>query len=146
MYKTLIKEIINKHIKDCCLEELMCDTFCTLKALDYDMYTNLEHKMYKLAYNGHLSKELATKWVASMKNKDGSIGEHWSYEYVSKYNDEHDMNDWYAVLNMMYSDYYNTKFVIEDYIQLANDFIDDKDVGDTKVLDYYLHVVCENKK
>ena len=42
---------------------------------------------------------------------------------------------------MMYSDYYNQKFDTNKYIELAKDWLNDKDVGDGKTLKYYMLVV-----
>lgn len=52
-----------------------------------------------------------------------------------------DSNDWYAVLNMVYSDYYNAKFDTATYVQLAKDWIEDKDVTGCKTLKYYMYVI-----
>lgn len=49
--------------------------------------------------------------------------------------------DFYAVLNMIYSDYYSTKFDTANYIELAKDFIEDKDAEKGKVLKYYMFLV-----
>ena len=46
-------------------------------------------------------------------------------------------------MNMVYSDYYNSKFDINTYIELARDWMNDTDVGEGKTLKYYLHVVCK---
>lgn len=43
---------------------------------------------------------------------------------------------------MIYSDYYNARYDINTYIELAKDWIDDKDIGAAKLLDYYYYVVC----
>ena len=51
-----------------------------------------------------------------------------------------DPYDFYAVLNMMYSDYYNSKFDISMYVELAKDWIHDMDIDD-KILKYYYYVV-----
>lgn len=144
MHRTLIPIIIdeNKPENMKCLEKVMIEMIDTLKIVDYEMYQRVEHKLYKMVYGDHLSKELAYKWVSSMENKDGTTGEHWSYEQTSQYANKCNLNDWYAILNMMYSDYYNPKFSIEEYVSLANDFIRDKDGKESKVLDYYLYVVC----
>jgi hypothetical protein len=43
---------------------------------------------------------------------------------------------------MVFSDYYNPKFDTNTYVELANDWIDDEDVGEGKTLKYYMYVVC----
>ena len=77
-----------------------------------------------------------------MKNKDGTVGEHWSYEQTSTLAEKHNKCDFYAVLNMVYSDYYNPRFDTNTYVALARDWLDDKDVGEGKTLKYYMYVVC----
>jgi hypothetical protein len=77
-----------------------------------------------------------------MENKDGSKGEHWTIEQTSQFAGKHDKNDWYAVQNMTFSDFYNPKFDTNTYVELANDWIDDEDVGEGKTLKYYMYVVC----
>lgn len=52
-----------------------------------------------------------------------------------------DKSDFYAIANMVYSDYYNPRFDTNTYVQLAIDWLDDKDVGGNKTLKYYMKVV-----
>lgn len=144
MHRKLIPLIVEGENKGNmeCLEHIMIEAIDNLKLIDYELYQRIEHKLYKMVYGHHLSKELACEWVASMKNKDGTVGEHWSFEETSKIAGNHNLNDWYAILNMVYSDYYNSKYGLDDYVSFANDFIGDKDGKESKVLDYYLYVVC----
>jgi hypothetical protein len=105
------------------------------------MYKKIEYKMYKMVYGEHLNDELARKWVSCMDNKDGTKGEHWTYEQTSQFAGNHDKWDWYATLNMMYSDYYSQHFDTHVYVELANDWLADTDVGAGKTLRYYWFVV-----
>ena len=70
----------------------------------------------------------------------------WTWEQVSQVVREkslkYDMADFYATLNMIYSDLYNSKFDTAHYIEMAKDWLDDSDVGDHKLLKYYFFVVC----
>lgn len=145
MHKVLIPKIIENGKREdmLCLEKVMIEMVDRLKLIDYEMYKSVEHKLYKMVYGNHLSKELAHKWVSQMENKDGTRGEHWSYEQTSQYAGNYDKNDWYAIMNMMYSDHYNTRFEVATYVELAKDWFADKDVEDGKTLNYYLHVVCD---
>lgn len=94
-----------------------------------------------LLLNPHFTKETAKFAVSKMKNKDGSEGEHWSYETTSKVlrnrGYEHNEADWYFVLNMIYSDYYKSGRSEDTYIELACDFISDIDAPDDKAKKYY---------
>lgn len=91
-----------------------------------------------LIVNPHFTKETAHYVVSGMNNKDGTTGEHWSYETTMKVMDG-DFNeaDWYYVLNMIYSDYYKSGRSDETYIGLAKDFLDDKDAPEGKAKRYY---------
>lgn len=96
--------------------------------------------LHRLAHGNHLSRDMADEWTSHMTNKDGTTGPHWSYEQASAYADNHDKNDFYAVLNMMWSDYYNPTFSQTQYISLAKDFLDDKDAPEDKILRYYCEI------
>ena len=48
-----------------------------------------------------------------------------------------DVNQFFYVLNMMYSDYYNPSFTDKDYIRIAKRFCHDKDAPADKALKYY---------
>lgn len=88
--------------------------------------------------NPHFTKETAEYVVSKMKNKDGSIGEHWNYDTTTRVMDgDFHESDWYYVLNMMYSDYYKSGRTDETYIGLAKDFLDDTDAPEGKAKRYY---------
>lgn len=145
MYKHLLKKIIERGDRDD-MEHLECildDFMCELEEQDEPRYKRLLMGLYCRVYGEHLNDELAHKWVSKMENKDGTRGEHWSMEQTSQYAGSYDKNDWYAVMNMMYSDYYNQRFDTGVYVEMAKDWISDKDVGNGKTLKYYMYVVCE---
>lgn len=125
------------HIVEEFLEEL--------KAEDEREYEHIAYKIHKIAYDGHLGRELAEKWCMEMENKDGTHGGYWSWdkteELRKQYAPQHEASDFYAILNMTYSDYYSPKFDTATYVQLAIDWLDDKDVGKCKALKYYMKVV-----
>lgn len=145
MHRILIPKIIaeGSHADMECLEHLMIKMIDELRITDHAEYEHIEHKLYKLVYGEHLNEELSHRWVSAMKNKDGTHGEHWTIEQTTQSAGAYCKYDWYAVLNMMYSDYYNPKFDLSTYIELAKDWINDSDVGEGKTLKYYLHVVCD---
>lgn len=62
-------------------------------------------------------------------------------DQTNQYAGMHNKPDWYAAMNMAYSDYYNPKYSTADYIELAKDWLNDQDVGKDKMLKYYLYVV-----
>lgn len=143
MHRELIDEIIkNGSNEDMeCLRKILIELIDELKYTDHDKYKKIEYKLYKRVYGEHLDEELARKWVANMDNKDGSKGGHWTMEQTNTLAGNHNKYDFYAVLNMMYSDYYNPKFDTNTYVELAKDWLDDADVGDEKTLKYYMKIV-----
>lgn len=116
-----------------------------LKEKDEHEYKHIAYKVHKIAYGGHLGRELAEKWCMEMENKDGSHGSHWTWEQTEEvrkqYAPQQEASDFYAVMNMVYSDYYNQRFDTATYIQLALDWLNDKDVGGCKTLKYYYKIV-----
>lgn len=94
-----------------------------------------------LLLNPHFSKESAKYAVSKMKNKDGSMGEHWDYNTTTRVLEGKgfDFNpcDWYVALNMVYSDYYKSGRSDDTYIELAYDFLSDEDAPTHKMKRYY---------
>jgi hypothetical protein len=145
--KRMIQHIVDKgHHEDMvCLSELLTALIYDLKHEAYAEYKHIEYKLHTMAYGEHLTEDMAHEWVSRMKNKDGTHGEHWSKEQTDKFAETHNKCDWYAVMNMVYSDYYQPAFTTETYITLAKDWIEDSDVPEGKTLKYYLHVVCKEE-
>ena len=141
--KHMIEEIVDngKHEDMVCLSELLTELIYDLKHDQHAEYKELEYKLHVMAYGEHLTEEIAHKWVQHMENKDGTHGEHWSKEQTDKFAGAHNKCDWYAVMNMVYSDYYQPAFTTETYVALAKDWIEDSDVPEGKTLKYYYRVV-----
>ena len=103
----------------------------------------VEHFLIKidLLLNPHFSKESSKYAVSKLKNKDGTTGEHWNKETTDRVLEAkgYDFNycDWYYVLNMIYSDYYKSGRSDDTYIELAYDFLEDKDAPEDKAKRYY---------
>lgn len=95
-------------------------------------------------------RSVAEEWVVSMENADGTEGEHWTYEQTEAVRKQHgfgcDSVDFYAAINMMYSDYckvakeYNLN-TTDFYAKMANAFICDKDAEKDKVSRYFECIV-----
>lgn len=113
------------------LTKVLDHLFCQLKDMHPEMYKKYITKV-KLS-NKHIpwDKEQAECAVDKMKNKDGTEGEHWTYdqavELMEKKKYDHNPAEWYYVLNMVYSDYYSQNFSTEIYAQLACDILSDVD-------------------
>lgn len=108
---------------------------------EYRKYSMMLDEVYHKD-GSHLTKEEALEYVAHMKNKDGSVGEHWSMTQVKDYMAQHseladlDPNCFYVALNMMYSDYYKPERTTTTYAMMAKDFLTDKDAPKNKLARY----------
>jgi len=143
---TTFQKMIDEYLRDAdaeTMEHLTHKIDCFVEEIREKDPTLAEHFLLKidLLLNPYFSINTAKYVVAKMKNKDGTIGEHWSYETTTKVLDSkgYDFNacDWYVALNMMYSDYYKTGRSDETYIELAYDFLADKDAPKDKMKRYY---------
>lgn len=138
-----IERIIQENHKSK-VEALSClidESLQEIERTNYELYKQIKYEVYTLANGYHLTQEIAEEWVANMHNKDGTHGEHWSIEQTDALKGKYDRYDFYAVLNMMYSDYCNARFTTNDYVQLASDWLDDKDTESDKTLKYFMFVV-----
>lgn len=99
-----------------------------------------------LLLNPHFTKSSAEYVVSEMKNKDGTTGEHWSYDQTTEVLKDEKWNfeeaDWYYTLNMIYSDYYKNGRTTETYVEMAHDFLADTDAPDCKAKKYYWAMCC----
>lgn len=92
----------------------------------------------------------ADEWTEKMKNADGSTGRHWNFEQTEQVRRQHgydcDPAEFYAAINMMYSDYYKIgkEFnlnSVDFYAAMAHAFLDDEDAGEDKLAKYYECIV-----
>lgn len=97
-----------------------------------------------------LTKETAEEWTKSMENEDGSRGPHWTMEQAKQVIKQKNLNvdpvEFFAVLNMLYSDYFkvfrkHNVNTVDMYTDLAMAWIDDKDAAKDKTGLYYECVV-----
>lgn len=99
-----------------------------------------------------ITAAIAQKWVANMKNSDGTKGERWPIEKTTEVmrakGIEHISEPlFYAVMNMLYSDYAKTvkKYGLDTSVDFWTDmtkaWIWDDDVRENKTSLYYEYVV-----
>ena len=97
-----------------------------------------------------LTPELAKEWTSHMKNGDGTTGAHWPMEQTKQLMQQRNISadpvEFFAVLNMVYSDYCNVAkkhnvHNIDYYIDVAKAWLDDKDAVPDKAAAYYECVV-----
>ena len=143
MHTALIKEIVHssniEHME--MLEDMLVDLIDELKHTNHHKYKEIEYKLYKTVNGKHLNEKLAHHWVDALENKDGTKGGHWTIEQTNQFVDGNNKYDWYVAMNVVYSDFYNPKFDTNTYVELARDFIHDKDANECKLLKYYMFVV-----
>ena len=147
VHKKNIEHII-KHGTDPQMEEMkkvLIDAVIKLKEVAPEEYNNVEFLLHKAAHGHELGEDVAKCWVENMQNKDGSKGEHWTGDQIAQVHKEKKMNcdvgTLYAVMNMMWSDYYNPKFDNTIYMDMAKDWINDPDADECKTLKYYYFIV-----
>ena len=124
------------------LTRVLDHLFCDLKEMHPEMYEKYMTKV-KLS-NKHIpwDRDQAECAVKKMKNKDGTEGEHWTYEQTTdvleKKGYDRSPAEWYVALNMVYSDYYTQSFSTDIYVQMACDFLDDLDGAKNKMKKYWI--------
>ena len=132
--------------------EVLEDLMEELEEHDEELYWEFYKKFYLKTFGPHLRWDTLNKWVKNMKNEDGTTGEHWSLaettQVATKYNVDFShftKEEWYAVLNMVYSDFFGAiPDSIDSYVKLAWKWLEDKDIPDGKLYYYYCDVVKAN--
>lgn len=149
---------VEREIDDVCKKSEKDMTLGDAQALYYltEIHKNLK-KMIPTATEEYMMNyipmnvENAKKWVSKMKNTDGTTGAHWTMEQTNSVKNKEGLADlsdglFYAVLNMMYSDYsavakkFNVN-TVEFYTEMAKAWIMDSDAKNEKTSLYYQYVV-----
>lgn len=113
------------------LTKVLDHLFCDLEEMHPEMYEKYITKV-KLS-NKHIpwDRDQAECAVRKMRNKDGTDGEHWTFEQTTEVMEkkgyDYSPAEWYYVLNMVYSDHYSQEYSIDIYAKLACDIIGDVD-------------------
>lgn len=141
IYKKIVDEYITSdNIMDMfMLTKITEDFICDVKEINPEIVEKyiLRLKMYLHPFKDRECSEYA---VSKFDNEDGTKGAHWDYETTSKVAMKYDIDDkpmFHYVLNMIYSDLYDSHKSDEDYIKDAIKFIDDKDAPEDKAEKYY---------
>lgn len=101
--------------------------------------------------HGGFDREAAEEWVAGLENEDNTTGAHWTFDQTRQVMAQKgvtniDPVDFYAVINMLYSDYckvfkkYGVGDKLDFYVDLTKAFIEDKDAGPDKVAAYWEYI------
>lgn len=106
---------------------------------------------YAKGEGARLNRQTAEKWVRSMKNADGSTGEHWTMEQISAIMERHGLRcnpvKFWVAMNAVYSDLSEVaeKHGVgneEFYADMAKSFwLCDRDAVEDKLGAYYENVV-----
>lgn len=97
-----------------------------------------------------MDMETAKRWVSRMKNKDGTMGAHWSMDQAKSMMQQHGLSlepvEFWAILNAMYSDFSAVakKHHLSGsdfYVDLAKAWLEDEDAVENKATMYYECVV-----
>lgn len=137
------KHLMNKYsgVSDTSDMEMLTDVIDHMfDEVDEDM--RKKYLMKIKLYNKHipLDRWQAEYMTSKMHNKDGTTGPHWDYDTAVKAMEDYDFDEceWYVTLNMVYSDYYNERRTLDNYKDLAYDFLADEDAPDCKVKRYWI--------
>lgn len=152
MLKTLLNHLKEQKNIDV-TNEILLETFSKhispIKNTNPEIYNNIVNGLYVECYGEHFTEWLAIKAVSSMKNADGTTGEHWTINQIDDVIRQHSIksefyNRWdvYYVMNMLYSDYCNI-FGSDTsiYAKLTKAYLEDIDVAEGKPYRYYMSVV-----
>ena len=130
----------------------------TSRGRDYGDYAEYDDREY--ARDGHgeygvLSEEDMHKWQKSLKNNDGTKGEHFRKEQITPLIKQMNIDVqsmggeeiFCLAMNMMYSDYCKTakEYGVDKpdfYAKLAKDFLQDKDFGGEPEEKLWLYYKC----
>lgn len=138
-------------------QEIIAHLSDSLSEVDEEACKKEYMKLYKEVYGCSLTKDLVDDWVRHMdvpKLMPGQDGMKWNIDACVEYGtkvgvDWHEVKkiDFYAVMNMCYSDYYDTASSYDKgndpafYARLAKDWLCDTDVPEGKLFNYYFKVV-----
>lgn len=131
------------------LIHVMSKAMKELRVHDDDEYEEIVCELYEILHGEVLSDEICEHWVSHMVNKDGTIGEHWNLAETNQIAKQLGIvlsaitpHEWYATINMMYSDYYGSvSNDVTTYAKMAQDFLKDSDAKEGKLYRYYKSVV-----
>jgi hypothetical protein len=131
------------------IDDIISEFLDEVKTQNPEKYDCIMEDLSAAIMGPHFTEDTCKKAVMSMRNVDGSTGEHWDMEQTTQAANqvgiqfsEFNVYDWYYVLNMMWSDYSN---IFDDdnstYISLAKAWLTDPDMPEGKAWRYYKCVV-----
>jgi hypothetical protein len=141
LYKKLIEEYVtSENIVDMFMLTKLTDDFISeVDKIDHELVKNFVMNL-KMYMHPLRDKECAEYAVSKLVNEDGSKGQHWDFETTSKLADKYEIYNkpaFYYVLNMIYSDFYESGRADSEYVKDAVKFMNDKDAPHDKAERYY---------
>lgn len=141
MHKKMIEDATHEQLK-----EFARDYLSMLKGVSPESYKEAEDFLYREIYGCHFNEWKLKCALEKMENEDGTTGGHWTLEEttsVARQNgitfDHFNEYDWCYVMNVMYSDYYNTfSNEASTFVKLSKKFLMDKDAPEGKAYKYYV--------
>lgn len=135
-YKDLSEEIWHSIYKEisCFIEDV--------KTAHKEKVEHLEKDIEELVCYTPLSMEEAKHFVKHLKNNDGTEGPHWSEEEICKavtanpVLSKFPFQDVYAVMNMVWSDNWNSSYTDVQAVKDTVHFLEDKDAPKNKMYRY----------
>ena len=99
--------------------------------------------------NPSFTDETAKKAVSELKTKDGSKGEHWTYEEALKMMKDkgyhHDPKDWYVAMNTMYAEQYKSGRSDDTYAEIASNFLGNENATKYRMKKHWLNSRRSNR-
>lgn len=131
--------------------------------LRYDYENDYEGADYEMDGAMKMPKRDMEKWKHSLKNEDGTQGEHFKKEQIEQMADKlgveyehYDEKDFCMVVNMLYSDYcealkgvFSPEKELMVYVKMAKAWLEDKDAaakGSEKLMVYYYGIVDKGEE
>lgn len=154
-YKEKLEEAIGEYMQAPVSERNASAVSSMLECLE-----EVEERLEKLENKTDTKKftrEDSEYWVSHMNNDNGTTGAHWDISETTAVANSIGLTldhiydyDWWAAMNMIYSDYCSIaeKYgvgIVEFYADMAKAFLFDKDGGNPvdKLSAYYHNIVCK---
>ena len=139
-YQSIVDEYVtSRNVVDMfMLTKMTAEFICEVELIKPELVDKFKTdlKMYMHPFKDKESAECA---VSHLENEDGTKGGHWSFEETSKIAEKEGVDKFvfHYVLNMIYSDFYDSRMSENDYVKYALKFMKDKDAPKDKASLYY---------
>lgn len=143
MHKSILKKMKERASREDvnALADVVSMALDEMHEEHHEFYEHLECILYEAVYGKRITREMADKWVSHMKPLAK-----WTFEGTTDVMHQKGLNldpvEFYVVMNMLYSDMHNVfEEDLDKYVMAAKDWLQDEDVAEHKLYNYYKHVV-----